>query len=79
MKLNQIKTIIERSGKGKVRMAAGGWLNSDLFLCEGEPVNARSGFSFAEQIIQEFGRRIFRFLCRGDRRSGLEQWLLISV
>lgn len=50
-------------------MTAGVWLNSDLFLGEGEPVNARSGFSFAEQIIEELGRRIFRFLCRGDRIS----------
>lgn len=51
-------------------MIIASWLKSDLFLCEGEPVNTRSGFRFAEEIVEELGRRIFRFLCRRQKCHG---------
>lgn len=52
------------SDEVKIRMTVASWLNSDLFLCEGEPVNTRSGFRLAEEIVEELCRRIFGFLCR---------------
>lgn len=35
-----------------------------LLLCERKPVYTRSCFSFAEQVVQQLGRRFFGFLCK---------------